>query len=166
MAATASTREDSALRMQPTLQSPRAFPSAQTPAKKKYSCNVGDGQGGLASCSPWGRTESDTTNTLSPVSLSGAGSQALATHSPDEKTEAVRAQALARSKSQVCCPVASGVSRPGLSVRARGWLQIPGGQAAQRVSLAFGLRTRGLRVPGVGSSCLFCRLGEHTAKKG
>ena len=102
--------------------------------------------------------------TLHPVSLSGAGSRALAARSPDEKTEAVRAQVLARSKSQVCRPVASGVSRPGLGVGARGWLRIPGGQAAQRVSLAFGLRTRGLRVPGVGSSCLLCRLGEHKAK--
>ena len=52
--------------------------------------------------------------TLHPVSLSGAGSRALAARSPDEKTEAVRAQVLARSKSQVCRPVASGVSRPGL----------------------------------------------------
>ena len=116
MAAMASTREDVALRTQPTLGSPRPFLSAQTPAKKKkYLCNVGDGQGGLASCSPWGRKESDTTaNTLHPVSLPRAGSQALATHSPDENTEAVRAQALARSKSQACRPVASGVSRPGL----------------------------------------------------
>ena len=30
---------------------------------------VGDGQGGLACCSPWGRKESDTTERLNDISL-------------------------------------------------------------------------------------------------
>ena len=30
----------------------------------EYTLGVGDGQGGLACCSPWGRKESDTTERL------------------------------------------------------------------------------------------------------
>ena len=30
----------------------------------EYTLGVGDGQGGLARCSPWGRKESDTTEQL------------------------------------------------------------------------------------------------------
>ena len=29
--------------------------------KRKFALGVGDGQGGLACCSPWGRKESDMT---------------------------------------------------------------------------------------------------------
>ena len=30
----------------------------------EYTLGIGDGQGGLACCSPWGRKESDTTERL------------------------------------------------------------------------------------------------------
>ena len=33
-------------------------------ALKKFKLGVGDGQGGLACCSPWGHKESDTTERL------------------------------------------------------------------------------------------------------
>lgn len=53
----------------------------------------------------------------SHVSLSGAGSQALATHFTDEKNRGCvsKSQASARSKPQACCPAAFEVSKPGLS---------------------------------------------------
>ena len=39
---------------------------------------VGDGQGGLACCSPWGRKESDRIEQLNNIGLSGLEQQVLA----------------------------------------------------------------------------------------